>query len=83
MVGRLAASLEDRGYPAVVAVPDYKPELAAPAMQSLTIPMLKKGTALFANPAKTAPKDPGRYLASVHDLLPEQHHRLGGQVLRR
>ena len=27
-------------------------------MQSLTIPMLQKGTALFANPAKTAPKIP-------------------------
>jgi multiple sugar transport system substrate-binding protein len=38
--------------------PTYKPELAAPAMQSLTIPMLQKGAPLFANPAKTAPKIP-------------------------
>ena len=38
--------------------PNFKPELAAPAMQSLTIPMLKKGTALFAAPAKSAPKIP-------------------------
>jgi multiple sugar transport system substrate-binding protein len=38
--------------------PTYKPELSAPVMQSLTIPMLKKGTALFSAPAKSAPKIP-------------------------
>jgi multiple sugar transport system substrate-binding protein len=38
--------------------PTYKPELSAPAVQSLTIPMLEKGSPLFANPAKTAPKIP-------------------------
>jgi multiple sugar transport system substrate-binding protein len=38
--------------------PNFKPELSSSAMQSLSIPMLKKGTALFANPAKSAPKIP-------------------------
>ncbi len=38
--------------------PTYKPELGATAVQSLTIPMLEKGSPLFANPAKTAPKIP-------------------------
>lgn len=44
--------------PPSLLFPNYKPELAAPAMQSLTIPMLQKGSPLFANPAKTAPKIP-------------------------
>jgi multiple sugar transport system substrate-binding protein len=44
--------------PPSLLFPNFKPELSAPAMRTLTIPMLKKGTALFANPAKSAPKIP-------------------------
>ena len=40
--------------PPSLLFPNFKPELAAPAMKSLTIPMLKKGTSLFGAPAKSA-----------------------------
>jgi multiple sugar transport system substrate-binding protein len=44
--------------PPSLLFPTYKPELAAPAMSSLTIPMLVKGTSLFGAPAKSAPGIP-------------------------
>ena len=69
--------------PLVATVPDFKPELSDPGLLSVTIPMLKSGASLFAAPAKSAPGDPGDYLAPLHDLLPQQHDRLGVEVLRR
>ena len=58
MAGRFAGVLERGVTRRPRCSPTYKPELASPAMQSLTIPMLKKGTALFSAPAKSAPKIP-------------------------
>jgi multiple sugar transport system substrate-binding protein len=44
--------------PPSLLFPTFKAELAAPAMNTLTIPMLKKGTSLFGAPAKSAPGIP-------------------------
>ena len=44
--------------PPSLLFPTYKPELSAPGLLSLTIPMLKGGSSLFAAPAKSAPAIP-------------------------
>jgi multiple sugar transport system substrate-binding protein len=44
--------------PPSLLFPNFKPELSAKGLLSLTIPMLKKGTSLFGAPAKSAPGIP-------------------------
>ncbi len=44
--------------PPSLLFPNFKPELSAPGLLSLTIPMLKSGGSLFAAPAKSAPGIP-------------------------
>jgi multiple sugar transport system substrate-binding protein len=44
--------------PPSLLFPNFKPELSQPGLLSETIPMLKKGTSLFAAPAKSAPRIP-------------------------
>jgi len=44
--------------PPSLLFPNFKPELSQPGLLKETIPMLKKGTSLFAAPAKSAPGIP-------------------------